>query len=201
MRGTRLNAGRLTAEQSNGPLNGWGRLLGLVGVPGVISLYLVWWLTRGWAPRGGGGERGARLAAARGAPDRCRASRSSAPRRRRAVQRLPRSRAARARGPRRSPASSPCRARACLSVCPPVVLAHADERCGRVGRGADLRSALATVASTGPFTNRIAETASHALAGEPIMALDKRGVSSSEGPAQARAPEVGRSSRPRPARG
>ena len=25
--------------------NGWGRLLGLVGVPGVISLYLVWWLT------------------------------------------------------------------------------------------------------------------------------------------------------------
>jgi hypothetical protein len=32
--------------QPNG-LNGWGRLLGLVGVPGVISLYLVWWLT-GW---------------------------------------------------------------------------------------------------------------------------------------------------------
>ncbi len=30
---------------SNGPLNGWGRLLGLVGVPGVIALYLVWWLT------------------------------------------------------------------------------------------------------------------------------------------------------------
>jgi len=29
---------------SNGPLNGWGRLLGLVGVPGAISLYLVWWL-------------------------------------------------------------------------------------------------------------------------------------------------------------
>jgi hypothetical protein len=26
-------------------LNGWGRLLGLVGVPGAISLYLVWWLT------------------------------------------------------------------------------------------------------------------------------------------------------------
>jgi len=25
-------------------LNGWGRLLGFVGVPGVISLYLVWWL-------------------------------------------------------------------------------------------------------------------------------------------------------------
>ena len=32
---------------SNGPLNGWGRLLGLVGVPGAISLYLVWWLTQG----------------------------------------------------------------------------------------------------------------------------------------------------------
>jgi hypothetical protein len=25
--------------------NGWARLLGLVGIPGVISLYLVWWLT------------------------------------------------------------------------------------------------------------------------------------------------------------
>jgi hypothetical protein len=27
-------------------LNGWGRLLGFVGVPGMISLYLVWWLTQ-----------------------------------------------------------------------------------------------------------------------------------------------------------
>jgi len=26
-------------------LNGWGRLLGLVGVPGAIAIYLVWWLT------------------------------------------------------------------------------------------------------------------------------------------------------------
>jgi hypothetical protein len=25
--------------------NGWGRVLGVIGVPGVISLYLVWWLT------------------------------------------------------------------------------------------------------------------------------------------------------------
>jgi len=25
--------------------NGWGRFLGLVGVPGAISLYLVWWIT------------------------------------------------------------------------------------------------------------------------------------------------------------
>lgn len=29
----------------NGRLNGWVRLLGLVGVPGAISLYLVWWVT------------------------------------------------------------------------------------------------------------------------------------------------------------
>ena len=27
-------------------LNGWVRLLGLVGVPGAISIYLVWWLTQ-----------------------------------------------------------------------------------------------------------------------------------------------------------
>jgi len=31
---------------SNG-LNGWGQLIGLVGVPGAISLYLVLWLTQG----------------------------------------------------------------------------------------------------------------------------------------------------------
>ena len=32
---------------SNGaPLNGWVRLLGVVGVPGAISIYLVWWLTQ-----------------------------------------------------------------------------------------------------------------------------------------------------------
>jgi hypothetical protein len=29
----------------NGSLNGWARLIGLVGVPGAISLYLVWWVT------------------------------------------------------------------------------------------------------------------------------------------------------------
>jgi hypothetical protein len=34
-----------TPPHGNGPLNGWGRFLGMVGVPGVISLYLVWWLT------------------------------------------------------------------------------------------------------------------------------------------------------------
>ena len=27
-------------------LNGWGRLLGWVGIPGAISLYMVWWLTQ-----------------------------------------------------------------------------------------------------------------------------------------------------------
>ena len=29
------------------PFNGWGRLVGLVGIPGLISLYMVWWLTQG----------------------------------------------------------------------------------------------------------------------------------------------------------
>ena len=32
--------------EPNGTLNGWGRFIGLVGIPGVISLYLVWWLTQ-----------------------------------------------------------------------------------------------------------------------------------------------------------
>ena len=32
--------------EPNGTLNGWGRLLGIVGIPGAISLYLVWWLTQ-----------------------------------------------------------------------------------------------------------------------------------------------------------
>ena len=27
-------------------VNGWARFLGLIGIPGVISLYLVWWLTQ-----------------------------------------------------------------------------------------------------------------------------------------------------------
>jgi hypothetical protein len=29
----------------HGPLNGWARMVGMIGVPGAISLYLVWWLT------------------------------------------------------------------------------------------------------------------------------------------------------------
>ena len=32
--------------EPNGTLNGWGRLIGFVGIPGAISLYLVWWLTQ-----------------------------------------------------------------------------------------------------------------------------------------------------------
>lgn len=28
-------------------LNGWGHVLGVIGVPGAIALYLVWWLTVG----------------------------------------------------------------------------------------------------------------------------------------------------------
>ena len=27
-------------------VNGWAKFLGLVGIPGAISLYLVWWLTQ-----------------------------------------------------------------------------------------------------------------------------------------------------------
>jgi len=34
------------ASEPFSALNGWGRLLGFVGVPGAISLYLVWWLTQ-----------------------------------------------------------------------------------------------------------------------------------------------------------
>ena len=35
------------SSEPSSALNGWGRLLGFVGVPGAISLYLVWWLTQG----------------------------------------------------------------------------------------------------------------------------------------------------------
>jgi hypothetical protein len=33
-------------REPNSSLNGWVRLAGLVGVPGAISFYLVWWLTQ-----------------------------------------------------------------------------------------------------------------------------------------------------------
>ena len=35
----------------NGGPNGWGRLLGLIGVPGAIAFYLDWWLTEGLGTR------------------------------------------------------------------------------------------------------------------------------------------------------
>jgi hypothetical protein len=41
-----LTGPTLPPNGGTGP-NGWGRFVGYVGVPGVISLYLVWWLT-GW---------------------------------------------------------------------------------------------------------------------------------------------------------
>jgi hypothetical protein len=41
-----LNGPKTPPNGGNG-FNGWERLVGYVGVPGVISLYLVWWLT-GW---------------------------------------------------------------------------------------------------------------------------------------------------------
>ncbi|MBI4611403.1 MAG: hypothetical protein HY726_20625 [Candidatus Rokubacteria bacterium] len=33
-------------DQVSLTLNGWVRLLGMIGIPGAISLYLVWWLTQ-----------------------------------------------------------------------------------------------------------------------------------------------------------
>ena len=33
-------------EEVTFTVNGWARLVGLVGIPGIISLYLVWWLTQ-----------------------------------------------------------------------------------------------------------------------------------------------------------
>jgi hypothetical protein len=39
-----LKGSNIPPNGSNG-LNGWGRIVGLGGVSGAISLYLVWWLT------------------------------------------------------------------------------------------------------------------------------------------------------------
>ena len=33
------------APNGNG-LNGWGKLMGLVGIPGAIAFYLIWWMTQ-----------------------------------------------------------------------------------------------------------------------------------------------------------
>jgi hypothetical protein len=32
-------------------LNGWARLLGVIGIPGAIACYLVWWLTQSLGAR------------------------------------------------------------------------------------------------------------------------------------------------------
>jgi hypothetical protein len=32
-------------------LQGWGRLLGFIGIPGAIAIYLVWWLTQSLGAR------------------------------------------------------------------------------------------------------------------------------------------------------
>jgi hypothetical protein len=33
------------------PLNGWARLVGVVGIPGAIAFYLVWWVTKSLGER------------------------------------------------------------------------------------------------------------------------------------------------------
>lgn len=38
-------SGSSSGAEGNGALNGWGRLVGMIGVPGAIAFYLVWWLT------------------------------------------------------------------------------------------------------------------------------------------------------------
>lgn len=40
------DVGGVTPPGNGGP-NGWGRLLSLIGVPGAIAFYLVWWMTQG----------------------------------------------------------------------------------------------------------------------------------------------------------
>ena len=34
-----------------GPLNGWARIFGVIGIPGAIAFYLVWWLTQSLGAR------------------------------------------------------------------------------------------------------------------------------------------------------
>jgi hypothetical protein len=36
---------------AHAPLNGWVRLLGVIGIPGAIAFYLVWWLTQSLGAR------------------------------------------------------------------------------------------------------------------------------------------------------
>ena len=41
-----LSTGGAPAPNGTGPLNGWARLLGVIGIPGAIACYLTWWLTQ-----------------------------------------------------------------------------------------------------------------------------------------------------------
>jgi hypothetical protein len=34
-----------------GPVNGWVRLFGVIGIPGAIAFYLTWWLTQSLGAR------------------------------------------------------------------------------------------------------------------------------------------------------
>jgi hypothetical protein len=34
-----------------GPLNGWARIFGVIGIPGAIAFYLVWWVTQSLGER------------------------------------------------------------------------------------------------------------------------------------------------------
>ena len=34
-----------------GPLNGWARIFGVIGIPGAITFYLVWWVTQSLGAR------------------------------------------------------------------------------------------------------------------------------------------------------
>ena len=36
---------------AHAPLNGWVRLLGVIGIPGAIAFYLIWWLTQSLGAR------------------------------------------------------------------------------------------------------------------------------------------------------
>ena len=36
---------------AHAPLNGWVRLFGVIGIPGAIAFYLIWWLTQSLGTR------------------------------------------------------------------------------------------------------------------------------------------------------
>ena len=42
---------RARERLSNGALNGWGRMVSVIGIPGVIAFYLIWWLTQALGTR------------------------------------------------------------------------------------------------------------------------------------------------------